>query len=225
MDLTLKHFVTLDSTYEFVHAEENEDKTETWTYLVYLNKSHTRGLELTFDVRDDTEFTIENLIATTVQYGVASEPCSICQSTDAEMCQEYEREKLPYEKDHAFLHECGFDEDELLDFAMELYIHDQLEDVFTQDDFDMRFRVESEQGRTVQLYELDSEARFRVENNQIYHVLSKGEELEECPFCQLNELAVYAGDEVQMKCSVLSQNIPYLRQLIANRLKGYPGRD
>lgn len=214
--MKVKNVVTLDSDYEFVEVETKNENLETWTYLVYIEEENEVAIELTFDVIHEPNFEVRNISATTLMYGESITPCPICHSKKMEICPVFEEEKKAYESEHAFLHECGFNEQELLLFAMELYIHDNFEDIFEQEDFDESFIVEEKRGKNVQFYETDRGIRFLLHKNQVYHVLKRGEELEECPFCELNEVAIYDEDEARMKCSVLSKNVPYLRQLIEN---------
>lgn len=212
--MKVNHVVTLDSLYEFVEVEPIGRDRETWTYLLYTEYECETAIELRFDVCHEPTFEVANLTATTVIYGRTPQPCPICQSNEMEICPEYEAEKEPHEQDHAFLHECGLDEDEWLLFAMELYIHDHFEDIVGQEDFDQVIVLEEKRGENVVFYDKSSGVRFHLGKNDVSHVLKRGEELEECPFCELNELALYGEEEARMNCSVLTRNIPYLRQLI-----------
>lgn len=214
--MKVNHVITLDSDYEFVEVEPKSENVETWTYLVYTDKENDTAIELQFDINHEPTFEVGNITATTVMYGQSITPCPFCQTKEMEICPEYEAEKQGYEKDHAFLHECGFDEDELLLFAMELYIHDHFEEIVEQEDFDEAFILEEKRGRSVVFYETNAGIRFLLRKNDVFHVLKQGEELVECPFCELNELALYGEEEAHMKCAVLTRNVPYLRQLIAN---------
>lgn len=212
--MKVKHIVTLDSEYELVEVEPISEDSETWTYLIYTDKAYDTAIELKFDVTHGSTIEIENLKATTVMYDKRPRPCPICRTSEMEICPEYEAEKEKYETGHAFLHDCGLDEDEWLLFAMELYVHDHLEQLIDQEEFNDSFFLEEKRGKNVLFYETNSAVRFRLNKNEVLHVIKQGEELEECPFCELDELAVYGQEEARMKCSVLSRNIPYLRKLI-----------
>ncbi|PLS19218.1 hypothetical protein CVD28_02070 [Bacillus sp. M6-12] len=214
--MNLRHNASVHSEYDFVDVENEGEVIETWTYLVYIDKEFNKALEIEFEIHHEPEHKVELVRATTVQYGTRIEPCPMCGTTDMEFCQEFEAEKESDDTEHAFLHECGFTKDEILDLAIEVYIDDNFEDIMEQEDFNDSFVIENQEGNTVYLYETYSTNRYFIKGKNVFHFYQHGEEEKECPFCESKELSLHTEDGVLQKCSVLTKNIRHLKKLIKN---------
>jgi uncharacterized C2H2 Zn-finger protein len=214
--LNLRHYVTVNSPYDFVDVENEAQEVETWTYIVYLNEACNAGIELEFTVQHEPSHRVEMVRATTVQYGEVIMTCPMCGGVEAEICPEFEAEKETCDPEHAFLHECGFNEDQLLDLAIEVYMDDHFEDIIDQEDFEDSFIIDKHIGNTIVLYETYSANRFIIKKNKVYHSVKDGETFDECPFCEMKELSLYTDGEKLTKCSVLSKHVTYLKKLVKN---------
>lgn len=214
--LILRHFLTVNSLYEVIEIENEGENIETWTCLVYLDKKLKHGVEIEFTFQYEPQVNIEIVRATTVQYRKKVEPCPICNEKDMTICLEYERNKEPWESGHAFLHECGLDEMELIDLVSELYMDDSFEHILTQENFDNFFIIQRKEGTRIYLLNVEDSQRYVVKNNAVYHLRNHEESEDDCFYCASNEFTMIDEEGIWKKCSVLSKNISALKKLIRN---------
>lgn len=212
--MNLRHFATVNSQYDFVDVESEGENVEYWTYLVYINKALSQGIEIEFKIQHEPEVDVELIRATTVIYGEIVEPCPICGTTVMEVCPEFEAEKDFYDKEHAFLHLCKLNGDDLLDLVTEIYMDDNFEDILTQEVFDESFIIERIEDTRIYLLSVEDAQRFVVKKNAVYHLRKHDESEDECTFCESKEFNMYDEEGIWQKCSVLSKNIRTLKKLI-----------